>query len=104
MSPMILLENSRTGSGVLCGFTLLTMRCIVDLGHWIVVYHPKGHPDWRYVEPYTAFAGVPMVLTVGKINRAFAVTAGQTADGRALTFPGSLLRALRPELGRREGS
>ena len=91
MSPLILLENSRTGSWVLCGFTLLTMRCIVDLGQWIVIHHPRGHPNWRYVEPYTAFADFSHALTVGKINRAFPGTAGQTADGRALSFPGPLL-------------
>ena len=51
IGPLILLENSRTGSGVLCGFTLPTMRCIVDLGQWIVVHHPRGDSDWRFVEP-----------------------------------------------------
>ena len=116
-----MLENSRTGSGVLCGFTFLTMRSIVDLCQWIVIHHPRGHPDWRFVEPRQRLRGsngLAVWNIVEPCRRAFPGTAGQTAVGRALSFPGvppsrtlasarmegkkSLLRALRSELGRRQ--
>ena len=106
VGPLVLLENFPDQfRGSLWLHFLEQCGSIVNLGQWIDIRHPRGHPDWRYVEPNTAFAWLSHGLTVWKT--VVGLSRGQL-DGpwrvESLAFPGSLLRALRQELGGREGS
>ena len=82
--------------GPVPGFSVasLSWHCgsIVELGQWIVIRHQRGHPNWRNVEPSTAFAGFHMVWPCGfeirPCRRVFPVTAGCALEGRILSFPG----------------
>ena len=98
-------RTARTGSRVLCGFILLTMRRRCQ--SWSMDRHPSSKGTSRLTLRGATYSvcwfsyGLTVWKTVVELSR------GQL-DGPwkvdSFAFPGSLLRALRQELGGREGS
>ena len=76
----------------------LSWHCgsIVELGQWVVIRHPRRHPDWRSVEPSTDGLTVRIRnRTCGRLDGSWSVESS--------AFPGSLLRALRQGARRERG-